>query len=496
MKITLETLKKNKLTKSIQKEYMLVTLQEDSDSSQNTFKRAPLNICLVIDVSGSMQSQIKNKEWNNYQVAVMERNRKIAEWNLNQNDLNPKLPVVQPNIWLGHNQFNQGVGDYIFPFPNRIAPVALPDDLREPIPYPVVVTKLSKAKQAAKEAVNSLIDGDIISLVVFSTNAKVIIEPTVIKGNVSSILNKIDSINIEGATNIFDGWHLGGQQIARFISSEKVNRILLLTDGEATNGIKDPDEFAQKVSTVLAAGVSTSTIGFGDSFNEVLLEAIAVSGNGNFYYVNDETDLVEVFSNEFNGIKNTAAKNIELSFDYISDVKVNNLTKQVLKEKEPGIYIIPNLQYGKSRSILLELQINNLDKSKKAFDLLKANVSYVDNNGQKHTVSQKFEVNMVSQKDYDNSTDVEEIGIQKALIEIAENQRKAIEEMQKGNMENARSMMMASMATSTSSGYNDARLNNIGATLSKGLSDLNDGTKLESVKKDLYSTSYKSLRGE
>ena len=65
--------------------------------------------------------------------------------------------------------------------------------------------------------------------------------------------------------------------------SEGVNRTLLLTDGLANVGITDVAELTHHASELRARGVSTSTFGVGNDFNEELLQGMAQAGGGHFY---------------------------------------------------------------------------------------------------------------------------------------------------------------------------------------------------------------------
>ena len=69
------------------------------------------------------------------------------------------------------------------------------------------------------------------------------------------------------------------------LADEGVNRCLLLTDGLANVGITDRDELARHAAELRARGVSTTTFGVGDDFDEVLLQSMADAGGGHFYFI-------------------------------------------------------------------------------------------------------------------------------------------------------------------------------------------------------------------
>lgn len=497
MKINATTLRKNNITKALSKEYMLVTLTDESKVSAEKVKRQALNVCFVIDNSGSMDDRIETPEWKAYNAKVTERNRLIQEFYREHRNYNNPMPPIFPQpepYFLGGNMINC--------FPQPVKYPELPQELREFIPIPEVITKMTQAKKAMHEAVSSLVDGDIVSIVSFSNTAKVILEPTVIGKDSAPMLNAaINNIRSGGGTNLYDGWYLGATKVSQNYSKEKVNRVEILTDGEITVGINNVEDITKKVSVVFEAGVTTTTFGFGDKFNEVLLEGMAVSGNGNFYYINQESDLSAIFMEEFDDIKNTGAQGIELSFDVAKGVKVKNITSSVLREKSPGVFVLPNIRMNASRSVLFELELEQAKSDKKTkedktFEALVVNVKYINKDGKAEFEKEALKLTYVSEATYNKTEEVDEIKIQKALIEVAENQRKAMEDMQKGNIEGAKLAMANSLSITRSIGANDARMQVMGSTLATSLSAIDDVNNREAVKKDMFYSSYKGLRGE
>ncbi len=79
----------------------------------------------------------------------------------------------------------------------------------------------------------------------------------------------------------------------------RARRVILLSDGNANEGLTDPGEIASQCEAFAAAGVSTSTYGFGRHFNEELMVAMARAGGGNSYYGDTADDLFEPFDQEF-----------------------------------------------------------------------------------------------------------------------------------------------------------------------------------------------------
>ena len=65
-----------------------------------------------------------------------------------------------------------------------------------------------------------------------------------------------------------EGWLRGCEQVASHLAERGVNRCLLLTDGLANVGITDHEQLAIHAAELRARGVSTSTFGVGNDFDE------------------------------------------------------------------------------------------------------------------------------------------------------------------------------------------------------------------------------------
>ena len=80
----------------------------------------------------------------------------------------------------------------------------------------------------------------------------------------------IERIREIGMTNLHGGWLEGAQRPASHNEIGLVNRVLLLSDGCANEGLTDVDH-CQQVQSLADRGITTSTYGLGTHFNEELM---------------------------------------------------------------------------------------------------------------------------------------------------------------------------------------------------------------------------------
>jgi Ca-activated chloride channel family protein len=89
-------------------------------------------------------------------------------------------------------------------------------------------------------------------------------------------------------------------------------KILLLTDGLANEGITDRADLVGMARRARLEGVSTSTIGFGDGFDEDLLRDMADAGGGNTHFAATPDDAPGIFARELEGLTRVVAHNVTL----------------------------------------------------------------------------------------------------------------------------------------------------------------------------------------
>jgi Ca-activated chloride channel family protein len=90
-------------------------------------------------------------------------------------------------------------------------------------------------------------------------------------------------------------------------------RLLLLSDGQLNQGVVDPAMVRQIVADGLEMHhIRTSSIGFGDYYNEDLLAELARVTSGQFYHVDSPEQLPAIFASELDGLQKITAQNVRI----------------------------------------------------------------------------------------------------------------------------------------------------------------------------------------
>jgi Ca-activated chloride channel homolog len=215
--------------------------------------------------------------------------------------------------------------------------------------------KINYAREAAVFAVQQLLPTDRVSVTIFDDEVKTLVQNTFAedKGRVVEMIKEIQPGN---TTALHGGWKEGGNQVSQHQIAAGLNRVLLLSDGLANVGETNPDAIASDVNRLAKEGVTTTTMGLGDDYNEKLLEAMAESGDGNYYYIESPKQLPDIFQSELKGLMATFGKTVSLGIEPQHGVAVLDVLNDF--DKVPtGRLKLPNLVTGMPVLVVVRLNV-------------------------------------------------------------------------------------------------------------------------------------------
>lgn len=300
--------------------------------------------------------------------------------------------------------------------------------------------KIRNAKKAAKNVIEQLNENDYVSIVIYDGSVD-ILQEAMHPYNKQSIKNKIDNIYERGGTNLMGGATKGYQLVKRNYRSGYVNRVLLLSDGLANEGITDPRQIERIVRKYNNEdGISISTFGVGADYNEDLMTAMAEAGTGNYYYIKDAEYIASILSRELSGYNHLTAQNVTLKInipDYVTIEKVYGA-----KYDQIGRNIIVNMRdlfANETKGLLLKYRVNGTFNLPITFDVtLTYTDSYNERNEKMYlTCTNEYTGNdQVYKRNYN-----EWVSTQVALYESNEILENAMKEVDKGNYGKAKEMV-------------------------------------------------------
>jgi Ca-activated chloride channel homolog len=254
---------------------------------------------------------------------------------------------------------------------------------------------LEYVKRACSHVVDLLGPEDVLSIVTFEESVDVLMPARRVTDR-ELIKQHIARIVPGNTTNLFDGIYAGGAQLASVPDlSGYVTRILLLTDGEPTAGLKDFASITSQVADLKSRGISVTALGFGPEYNEELMAGIARRSGGNYYYIERPEQIPDVFRKEMESVLGVTAKNVQLTLSlpkfttvrqcYGSPPSFNGRTASI---------VLPDIERGATITKLWEVDLE--PRPAAIYRTAKAILSYDDGaTGQRETLTQNVTVEFV-----------------------------------------------------------------------------------------------------
>jgi len=218
--------------------------------------------------------------------------------------------------------------------------------------------KLENVKKAAQFLVQHLGTKDLFSLVSYDTNVTVDISPAPVVYK-DQINQTIQAIKAGSSTNLSGGWLQGCQQVADKQADGQVNRVLLLTDGLANQGVTEPARLAAMARQKRDAGITTTTLGVGMGFNEDLLRQMAAEGGGAFYFIDNPDQAPHIFAEELKDLLSVVGQNLVITLQPSDNVQMirqfNTYPEETVRRNV--IFRLGDLFAEEVKMILLEFSI-------------------------------------------------------------------------------------------------------------------------------------------
>lgn len=218
--------------------------------------------------------------------------------------------------------------------------------------------KLRSTIDAVKYIISLLTRNDYLTVITYDTSVNTIVSNQKLS-NKDYIKAMLDSIKARGNTNLSGGWIAGLTALKENFIKGHIHRVILLTDGQANQGITDRNKLAEVGKTFFSQGIITTTMGFGKDFNEVILKDIADQSGGSFYFIPDENEIANTFHQEFGDLDSVIAQNLTLSLTLSSGFKIKKIygDSQGKVDQDGKKFLLGDLRAGEIKQFLFEVSI-------------------------------------------------------------------------------------------------------------------------------------------
>lgn len=214
---------------------------------------------------------------------------------------------------------------------------------------------LEAARESAIRIVNGLRADDRVSVVAFDSHIEVV-QPLTTVTDREDLIRRIKGIDARGSTDLFGGWEEAVKQLAPFTRKDRIARVILLSDGQANQGLVNEQEIFARVTKAAGAGITTSTVGLGHGFNESLMTGMATAGEGVANFGQTADDLDEAFEEQFAILSNSFLRQVKVSVQGGSDVQAR-LVGEILENGVARSRKLGTLPWDASLVAVVELKI-------------------------------------------------------------------------------------------------------------------------------------------
>ncbi len=267
---------------------------------------------------------------------IVASNQIIVEEYLNYHKHNIPLPsqneAVAMDVRWGNKYINSNTNEAVLQI--GFATNAF-DDYSEipPVNISLVIDKsgsmasdnrIGKLKIALNEFVDRLRPDDILSIVVYDSEAETLLQAQKV-GNGKLIKLAISGLTPGGSTNLNAGMVMGYEEVVKNLDKNRPNKVILLTDGQTNCGVTKTEDILKNSEKYNKQGIVISTIGVGYGVNYDLLRQISKNGNGANHFVGVGEDVQKVFIDEVESLLSPVAKDVLLTVEFENDLEINHI---------------------------------------------------------------------------------------------------------------------------------------------------------------------------
>lgn len=217
--------------------------------------------------------------------------------------------------------------------------------------------RLEGAKAALLALVDRLDPSDNLGVLAFDDGVQIVVPAGPLQDKLA-VKQAIAAVTAGGTTDL-SGGYLRGLQEARRVAGPAGATVLLVSDGHANAGITDADQIGTVATEARKHRITTSTLGFGLGYDELLLGALARGGAGNELFAEEADTAVALISGEVEGLLAQVAQAASLrvvisehvaSVHVLNDLPVVGLVDGVMLE-------LGSFYAGETRRLLVKLVV-------------------------------------------------------------------------------------------------------------------------------------------
>lgn len=170
--------------------------------------------------------------------------------------------------------------------------------------------KIDNARMAAASLLESLSDGDIVSIYGFNNVVTEFAQPTVVgPGTRTGLMQRVSQLYAAGGTNLYGGMQAGIARMSQAPPTHAIRRVFLISDGHANVGPSDTASLANLAAGATEWGTQVTAIGVGVSYDQPTLSAMVVRSSGRLYHLSQPAQMAQILEQELSLLSRSVAVN-------------------------------------------------------------------------------------------------------------------------------------------------------------------------------------------
>ncbi len=184
----------------------------------------------------------------------------------------------------------------------------------------LIGTGIERERAALLAVGKQLQAGDVVNVVTWSTENAVLLDGYVATGtgdDDAKLAEVVNKLTPGGGSDLHAGLLTGYNMAFAHQDPQKLNRLVLLSDGGANLGQVDHQVIASAAEDADEKGIYLVGIGVGPAggYSDALMDLVTDAGRGAYVYLDGIEEAESVFTERFDEVMNVAARNVEIRVD-------------------------------------------------------------------------------------------------------------------------------------------------------------------------------------
>ncbi len=287
-----------------------------------------VTLFLSPDDSNSMSSPVQAREavlngWSSLNSVPLRMWEFFNYYTFEYPTAEPGTVIVTPELYRLDIQDD---GEYTLQI--GISSTALTNNDRAPMNITLVLDEsgsmngapMKMQKEACRALAAQLKIGDIVSMVGWDTENAIKLAGYKVTGpNDAMLLAKINALEPGGGTDLHGGLVAGYKLAQASFDPDRINRVVLISDGGANAGITDINIIAEAAGNQDEDGIYLVGVGVGSysetGYNDALMDTVTDIGKGASVYIPSKEEAWRIFGDDFVNTMSVAVRDVQVRLD-------------------------------------------------------------------------------------------------------------------------------------------------------------------------------------